>query len=57
MEKLLLPVGQKTMCGILHVINARMESYERRLPPFMRHPISRGDKHLAEVREVEEMWN
>ena len=39
------------------VINARMESYEKRLPQFMRHPISRGDKHLAEVREVEEMWN
>ena len=39
------------------VKNARKESYERRLPPYMRHPISRGDKHLAEVREVEEMWD
>ena len=41
------------------VKNARKESYEGRLPPFMimRHPISRGDKHLAEVREVKEMWD
>ena len=39
------------------VKNARKERYERSLPLYMRHPISRGDKHLAEVREVEEMWD